>query len=779
MKPANEHFGIWRAGVLLARQIRLPVKLGIISATVVIPLLVASFILAQRHTAEVELTRAELEGVAVMRPLMRVIALVQKHRGQSNILLSGNAAVKPELEKTRSELTQAATEALASTKATKAFDQSAKFLPLSARVNSLATDTQGATADASFKTHTELVRDLRHIVFDSGETAGLLYEPDPVANLLKDMVMSRNLMWIEQLGQLRGAGAGLLARAAADPIADTGMNIRVAQLTDMLAEQGLILEVLRRKGESGMGDDAAVEATRRFVAQVTAVFSAAPGAARDPAAFFAEGTRAIDSVLAAHERMTERLDAQLQRRSNELQQQRIVRATVAVIAFLALGYMLIAFYKSISIDLRRLSYAMTELAAGNLRVAGTVRSRDEIGDLAKILGRMIHNMSAMVAAVGSDSALVAHAGRELSSGNRDLADRTEQQAANLEQTAASVSDLATTVGQNADVAVEVDRQALQVRDIAESGAKAMSMSIQSVEAIQQSAHRMNEIIGVIDGLAFQTNILALNAAVEAARAGESGRGFAVVASEVRSLAKRSAENAREIRILIQTSSTQVESSVSQIRAAGDGMAKIVSGIRNVSASISQISAASAEQSTGIREISSAVEQLDEITQSNAQMVERAVVQSEGLELRAHSLSDAIGNFKLLQGVASEAMELVGRAADFRRSCSSRDAYLRGLTDKGNNFHDRDMYVFVLDGHGTYLAFGGNPAKVGTRVQDVPGIDGDGLTRAIVNQADQGPGWVEYDITNPTTGSVQTKMSFVQKVDEVYLGCGVYKALVGT
>ena len=198
----------------------------------------------------------------------------------------------------------------------------------------------------------------------------------------------------------------------------------------------------------------------------------------------------------------------------------------------------------------------------------------------------------------------------------------------------------------------------------------------------------------------------------------------------------------------------------------------------MSAGVSQISTASVEQSTGIREISLAINQLDEITQRNVRMVERAVAQSEGLESRAVSLSEAVSNFKLLQGVASEAMELVERAADFRRSCASRDAYLRELTDPDNNFHDRDMYVFVLDSDGTYLAFGGNPAKVGTCVQDVPGIDGDGLTRAIVEQADQGPGWVEYDITNPTTGAVQTKMSFVRKVDGVYLGCGVYMALAG-
>jgi len=159
------------------------------------------------------------------------------------------------------------------------------------------------------------------------------------------------------------------------------------------------------------------------------------------------------------------------------------------------------------------------------------------------------------------------------------------------------------------------------------------------------------------------------------------------------------------------------------------------------------------------------------------MVERAVTQSNGLENRGSSLSAAIGTFKLLQGVAEEAMALVESAAEFRQSCSSRDAFLRAVTNTENKFHDRDMYVFALDANGTYQAFAGNPAKVGTRVQDVPGIDGDRLTRAIVDQATDGPGWVEYEFANASTGHVQTKMSFVMALDNVYLGCGVYKAFV--
>jgi signal transduction histidine kinase len=171
-----------------------------------------------------------------------------------------------------------------------------------------------------------------------------------------------------------------------------------------------------------------------------------------------------------------------------------------------------------------------------------------------------------------------------------------------------------------------------------------------------------------------------------------------------------------------------------------------------------------------------IRQLDEITQRNAQMVEQSVTQAVAMEGRASTLVESVSMFKLQQGTAEEAMDLVRRAVSHRQH-TSKDAFLRDLTDATKGFFDRDMYVFALDDSGRYMAFGGNPAKVGTRVQDIAGIDGQGLLQSIIDQADYEPGWVEYDIANPTTGKVQSKMSFVQKVDALYVGCGVYKNLV--
>ena len=438
-------------------------------------------------------------------------------------------------------------------------------------------------------------------------------------------------------------------------------------------------------------------------------------------------------------------------------------------------YALLALYASLAADLAELLRVMVQATGGDLSVQVKTQGQDEVGTIARSLDKMVLALSAMVADIRSNAALVAHAGHSLAHDNRALADRTEQQAANLEQTAASVEELSAAVHSNAETAKSADALAARVRQGAEAGSQAMVHAVQSVQAIEQGARKMTEIIGVIDGIAFQTNILALNAAVEAARAGEQGRGFAVVASEVRMLAKRSGDAAQEIRSLIKASVEQVEKSAGLIRIAGDGIADVANGIRSVAASMTEISGSSMEQSTGLQEVSTAVQQLDQITQHNAQMVGHAVAQAEALETRAATLSRAVAAFRLQQGTADEASALVRKAVALHKTVSA-DSFLRTITDHHQPYHDRDMYVFVLDAVGTYRAFGGNAAKVGTRVQDIPGVDGDQLLRRVVNQADQSPGWVEYDITNPASGAVQTKMSYVSRVGDVYVGCGVYKSL---
>jgi len=452
-----------------------------------------------------------------------------------------------------------------------------------------------------------------------------------------------------------------------------------------------------------------------------------------------------------------------------------VVVSLCVLDILAFVYLMISMHYSVTRDIEQLVQNVDHMMAGDLRHTAVVNSSDELGTVTSELRKLERTVSAVVADVRSNAAFVAYAGKSLANDSRDLSGRTEQQAANLEETTASVQDISTTVQANSRTVETASNRATQVRDLAEGGATVMSEAVGAVETIHQSAKRMDEIVGVIDGLAFQTNILALNAAVEAARAGESGRGFAVVASEVRSLAQRSAESAREIRQIISMSTGQIEITVQKIRQAGGTINQIVDGIRDVATNMSHIAESSTEQSRSLTEIAAAVRQLDEITQRNAHMVARVEDKAGHIGQRATTLVDSVAMFQIPQGSPDEAIALVERALQRRRSASI-EQLLREITDPAGSFYERDMYVFAVDDSGVYRAFGGNPDKVGTRLQDIPGIDGARLLADVIAQARSEPGWVEYQIANPTTGQVQTKMSYVLEIDRLYLGCGVYKGL---
>lgn len=445
-------------------------------------------------------------------------------------------------------------------------------------------------------------------------------------------------------------------------------------------------------------------------------------------------------------------------------------------AALVIPYLCWSFQRTFAGSVAGVLGFMRDIEQGRLDAVAPVRTGRDLAEVSEALSRLATGLSAIVADVRTSAALVEQAGHTLARGHRDLAARTEQQAANLEETAASVQQLASTVQQNARAAQQADAEAVRVRAAAELGSASMDEAVGSVGAIQSDTQQVRDLVAIIDHVAFQTNVLALNAAVEAARAGERGRGFAVVAAEVRQLAQRCAQEARRIRELVETSASHVDDGVRRIRSAGGEIASIVAAVRGMAEQVTQISAASAEQGVGLGEISKAVRHLDAITQSNNAMVEEAASQALSLRERARSLSRSVAHFKLMQGTASEAFQLVARAKQaFERM--PRQAYLHALTDPGNGFFDRDMYVFALDAQGTYLAFGGNPDKVGTRVQDIRGVDGNALLAAIVRQAEQAPGWVEYDIVNPVTRLVQPKMSFVVKLGDLYVGCGVYKSLL--
>ena len=302
------------------------------------------------------------------------------------------------------------------------------------------------------------------------------------------------------------------------------------------------------------------------------------------------------------------------------------------------------------------------LAKGDLTQRAPVHSEDEIGKLLQAINRTADSLDGLIRTVQQKANGVTLASEEIARGNADLANRTESSASALEETAAAMEELGSTVRHNADNATTADTLARQAQQVVNSSGQTVTALVETMSGINQSSQRIADIIGVIDGIAFQTNILALNAAVEAARAGEHGRGFAVVASEVRALAGRSAEAAKEIKTLIQNSLDEVHSGNARATEAGNSMQQAIEEINKVSRVISEISHASTEQSNGVGQVAEAITSMDQATQKNAALVEEVSAAAQSLSVQANELLQAVAIFKLRnQGMHSSQLR-AGSAA---------------------------------------------------------------------------------------------------------------------
>ena len=357
------------------------------------------------------------------------------------------------------------------------------------------------------------------------------------------------------------------------------------------------------------------------------------------------------NMVALDDRLRTQTEQTLAEQRSMAQRIQMLFAIVVLVAVCTVVPLTLMNMRSICQPLEQARRAALAIARGDLSQTIVVEGRDELADLQQALAGMQDGLGAMVAQVRNASESIATASQEIAAGNQDLSNRTENTAGNVQQTVASISELGSNVQQTASSAQTAHALATTASGAATRGGEVVQQAVASMQDIATSSRRINDIIALIDSIAFQTNILALNAAVEAARAGEQGRGFAVVASEVRNLAQRSAQAAQEIKGLIQTSVTAVDGGVKLVRDAGMAMEEIVAGVKRVGGIIAEISSAANQQTTGIGEVSDAVNDIDRMTQQNAALVEQSAAAAESLREQAQRLAGVVGQFQLAGGLS--------------------------------------------------------------------------------------------------------------------------------
>ena len=357
---------------------------------------------------------------------------------------------------------------------------------------------------------------------------------------------------------------------------------------------------------------------------------------------------------------------------------------VFVLSLLVMSIGVVLVFRSITRPLNEALKVARAVAAGDLTSSIAIESKDEIGQLLQAMQAMQSSLADIVSQVRTGTETIAVATREIASGNADLSSRTESQASSLEETASSMEELTSTVKQNAENARQANQLVQSTAEVAVKGGNVVGQVVDTMASIKDSSRKIADIIGVIDGIAFQTNILALNAAVEAARAGEQGRGFAVVAAEVRNLAQRSAGAAKEIKALIEDSVGKVDTGGRLVDEAGKTMGEIVTSVKRATDIMSEIAAASQEQSAGIEQVNQAITQMDDATQQNAALVEQAAAAAESLEEQAEALTQAVSVFQILGGAPVRAGRPVSSARPASRALPARHSLPATVRSGGND-----------------------------------------------------------------------------------------------
>ncbi len=640
----------------LLHRLGLAQKFLILGMIALVMVVVPTGLYFKNVVSQVAAARLESKASGAVVALDKVVQLTQVHRGMSAGALSGNEALalrrpamRDQVVKAMDNFDVAINRAGASaTVLTSWSDLKQRWTTLEQRISSGQIKTPEST-----KLHTQLISGMLTINENVLAEFGLSLDPDADAYFLIQTSLV-NVPWLaESLGIMRAQGSGFLAQSA---LAPEGRASLQALNKRALEVKGEMSRNLRRatdvnadmKSRLGASAEASLAAVDKALALADLALINATEIKYSATDYFDEFTRTIDGLYEFNAMAMKGLSTALEDRVTSLQRTQILVIAVLLAGLVAALGLAMAFVRSITGPVADAVNVASAVAAGNLAIEVRVQGSNELGQLMQALSRMRDQLASVVMQVRQGSEGVATASAEIAAGNHDLSSRTESQASALEQTAASMEQLSATVKQNADSARQANQLAMSASTVAIKGGEVVSLVVDTMKGINESSHKISDIISVIDGIAFQTNILALNAAVEAARAGEQGRGFAVVASEVRSLAGRSAEAAKEIKVLINASVERVGHGTALVDSAGTTMTEVVNSIRRVTDIMGEISAASNEQSLGVSQVGEAVTQMDQVTQQNAALVEQMAAAATSLKSQAQDLVQTVAVFTLLQ-----------------------------------------------------------------------------------------------------------------------------------
>ncbi len=636
------HHGWLSPGVRLFRRLGFPAKASWIAVMFLVPLLTMLGFIWKDANEQIDTAFSERAGVAYVQPVLELVALAQGRR---------LAAMDKtgELDAWQAKLASAFAKVEAQYQASGVtFGTKDSHAALAKAQQQLAQTPVAAYPDETFKLHSDYIVAALGLIGTVANGSQLALDLALETYYLMNYAVLLGPQQIEHVSRLHAMGRVMLQtqERSASRQALMTQGVAVLDFIDAPVESSYRLSIADKpevaRAFDMQGTDAAYAAFKAGIAQQVL----GKDMAGDLAAFHALGQKVVDQETQLNLQILARLDTQLQARVGELRQSLYAKVALSGF-FVALAfYMMLSFYKVMMGGLKEVSHHLQEITQGNLTTAPRPWGKDEAAQLMLTLGAMQTSLRRIVGVVLEGARGVQTASQEIASASQDLAHRTEQNAANLQQTASSMEEIAGTVTHTAQTVSGASAIVQNNAAAATRGGEVIGQVVRTMTGIQASSHKIGEIIAVIDGIAFQTNILALNAAVEAARAGEQGRGFAVVATEVRALAGRSAAAAREIKSLISASIEQVDAGSRVASSAGATMGEIVGNAGRIAALMDEIATATREQSGGVGLVGSAVNELDRSTQQNAALVEQTSAAALSLAEQAQRLAEEVGFFRI-------------------------------------------------------------------------------------------------------------------------------------